>query len=155
MDAQVTPPPLPTAALRARKWRTPGAMRTIVTAAVIVAVSCSAASAQSAGEMLTNCAPVETAQSTATNGRRLPVSIQVGECVGYFNAMLDTRHALADGTDPAKKITALHFCPPQGVSTWQMIAVFSAYTRAHPEQHHLDTFWVSMGAFTQAFPCNR
>ena len=90
--------------------------------------------------MLSYCAPVANALA-AGNGASVSATLEVGQCMGYFGALLQVSSVLG-------------YCTPHGISTEQMIAVFSAYERAHPEQHHIDAIWEAVSAFTQAFPCN-
>jgi hypothetical protein len=66
-----------------------------------------------------------------------------GLCVGFFWGALQFTTNEPGGL----------FCPPDGVTYQQLIAVFTTYARANPQMLHLPAGVMAGTALHQAFPC--
>ncbi|MBP1749190.1 MAG: hypothetical protein H6Q52_1729 [Deltaproteobacteria bacterium] len=96
-------------------------------------------------------------KSTWTTGNDL-----LGDCVKLENAMPNSPGADAAragrclGEVNGVSNTMFHYktiCPPNGVSAGQTVVIVLRYLRAHPEDLHMNSSLLIMGALSEAFPC--
>lgn len=106
-----------------------------------------AAHAETAQEMLSNCRKFATA--TVAEGKvMVPKDFASRVCWGAFAAI----QAGITGVDPSAGLVLGVCAPPESTRT-QLIAVFVRYADAHPERLHFDFFWTAVGALRDVFPC--
>jgi hypothetical protein len=80
-------------------------------------------------------------------------------CFGYLSALLDLRNMAAMGADCSqgwKKLNCypvLGFCPPDSVSSDQVLAIFLAYARNNAALWHEDAGGHFTAALIRAFAC--
>jgi hypothetical protein len=78
----------------------------------------------------------------------VPNTFDAGTCWGGFQ----TLHILLGLQTNGKQ--ALSSCPPTtGVSTGQLIAIFSEYAKRHPNRYQDYFAYVAVDAMAEAFPC--
>ena len=119
------------------------------TAAVVQA----AAQQDTAGQMLTACKAVPTAQvgtQAGTSEVRLPTDFYTGYCWGAFSSLQSA--TTAKDWRGRQQFDA---CVPPQATKLQLIAAFTHYAGNHPEQLDKDYFGVALDAFKDAFPCSR
>ncbi len=94
------------------------------------------------GSLLNDCTTLERRRGSGTLQ-----AAEYGFCLGVFTALLTTSHM----TDRRRPL--LPFCPPQEVTTGQMIAVFTAHARQRPAEYHWDARGAIFESMIAAFPC--
>ena len=117
-------------------------MRAILLGLLAVALLTKAVNAQegpaSANSILPGC------QRFSQEGEVRDLFAQ-GFCVGIVRTLLFTRHVLPPG---------FKFCPPENVTTAQMVRVVVAYIEGHPQRMHEDFRYLAIEAFHEAWPCS-
>ncbi|MFZ0563081.1 MAG: Rap1a/Tai family immunity protein [Terriglobales bacterium] len=79
----------------------------------------------------------------------------VTSCVGYVAGFVDgvSVYPIYAEAKAKQKVPKL-ICRPDGVEHGQLISVVLKYIRNHPEDAHLPTQLLIMGAIGEAFPCS-
>jgi hypothetical protein len=117
-------------------------------------VSWSAHAQRTIGELFTVCEDFERGARQNVGSVSLP-NINAGVCHGYFQAVghLAYFYTAAPG---GKSVKALRFMclPSNGPNVTQLIRMFMAYARAHPEEHHSSAVFGVVNAINSAFPCD-
>jgi hypothetical protein len=108
--------------------------------------------AQSAEEMISNCKELSEAK-ISDHKIAVPQDFESGVCWGAFGTVLDAIFVVPDSFP--KDGPMLHVCAPQEVTVTEIIQIFIAYTKQHPEQLHKEYFFVALAALKGAFPCQR
>jgi hypothetical protein len=137
-----------------KDWHRIGASAVII-AAINYSPAMAFASHLTTGQMLSYCSPVEAAPIAIDGTKKIDSTLSAGICVGYFGALTDVDVVFDIFREQLASARNLQYCLPEHTNTRQLIAVFCTYARAHPEEHHEQTFWTALKAFTQAFPCKR
>jgi hypothetical protein len=120
---------------------------------LVVAISIAPSiGAQSAEEMVSNCKELSEAKISA-HQISVPQDFETGVCWGSFGTILDAIFVVPDSFP--KDGPMLHVCAPQEVTVTQLVQIFIAYTKQHPEQLHKEYFFVALSALKGAFPCQR
>jgi hypothetical protein len=112
--------------------------------AVVLAVPGAAHAQISTMQMMEWCKPVLVAKPME--------SYQTGEgglCLGAFIAL----HALSYDHLYGHNESMLGVCPPSSVEPIQMVRIFDAYARQHPEIQHQSFEGTALAAFKPVFPC--
>ncbi|MDB5973708.1 MAG: hypothetical protein JWR07_468 [Nevskia sp.] len=103
-----------------------------------------------AGQMLSACKAVPTAQAAAGTEVRLPTDFYTGYCWGAFSSLQS-----ATTSKDWRGRQQYDACVPPQTTKMQLIAAFTRYAGNHPEQMEKDYFGVALDAFKDAFPCSR
>jgi hypothetical protein len=100
-------------------------------------------------EMLSNCRWIESLK-VEDGDYLLPRTPEAQQCWGAFN-VIQTVFSLVD---PDDRDHMFHICLPVGGSnaTIQLIGIFVAYAKKHPEEWNEYAFLVAQKAATEAFP---
>jgi hypothetical protein len=103
--------------------------------------------ADTAGDMLSNCRPIERA---TTRGQMISFAptYEAGLCWGAFAAV---QRATAFASD---RKPLLSVCAPENSTRAQFVAVFVHFVDRRPERRHEDWFIVAWDALRAAFPCS-
>jgi hypothetical protein len=115
-------------------------------AAALAVVLCmpSAAHADiSTMQMMEWCKPVVNATPLPDGNTRSVHTYESGTCSGAFLVL----HALSH------KAMLVGVCPPDGVGIVQMVRIFDAYARQHPEIQHQSFELTALAAFKPVYPC--
>jgi hypothetical protein len=112
-----------------------------------------AASMESAEEMASNCKGVAEARSSG-DSIEIPTTFAAGVCWGAFSGI---QQAILIVPNSATKYEdrILNVCAPMDSTRTELIQIFMAYTKQHPEQLHKDYFFVVMSALRAAYPCSK
>jgi hypothetical protein len=102
--------------------------------------------------MVSNCKELSEAKISA-HQISVPQDFETGVCWGSFGTILDAIFVVPDSFP--KDGPMLHVCAPQEVTVTQLVQIFIAYTKQHPEQLHKEYFFVALSALKGAFPCQR
>jgi hypothetical protein len=108
--------------------------------------------AQNAEEMVSNCKELSEAK-ISDHRIEVPQNFESGVCWGAFGAVLDAIFIVPDSFP--KDGPMLHVCAPKEVTLTELVQIFMAYTKAHPEQLHKEYFFVALAALKGAFPCSK
>jgi hypothetical protein len=108
--------------------------------------------AQSAEEMVSNCKELSEAKISA-HQISVPQDFETGVCWGSFGTVLSAIFVVPDSFP--KDGPMLHVCAPQEVTLTELVQIFIAYTKQHPEQLHKEYFFVALAALKGAFPCQK
>jgi Rap1a immunity proteins len=118
-----------------------------IAAALAVALSMpgEARSATPTNEMMEWCKPLADDQIPPNSSAPvMNLTFESGTCYGAFLAL----QALAYNK-------LLGVCAPNGVGVVQIVRLFDAYARQHPEVQHQSFEFTALAAMRLAFPCNR
>jgi hypothetical protein len=99
--------------------------------------------AESAEEMASNCKDIPSA-AIADGKIAIPQDFNSGVCWGAFASL-----------QAAIRFPFYDICAPENSTRSQLIQVFLAYMRQHPEKLNEDFFLAIYGATRQAFPCRK
>lgn len=111
--------------------------------AVVLSMPGEARSATPTNEMMEWCKPLADAQILPNSSARvMNFTFESGTCYGAFVAL----HALAYNK-------LLGVCAPNGVGVVQIVRLFDAYARQHPEIQHQSFELTALAALRLAFPC--
>jgi hypothetical protein len=121
---------------------------------VCLLVPWSAHAQQTTGDPFTVCEDYERGARQNVGSVSLP-NINAGVCHGYFQAVghLASFYRMEPGGQSVKALR-LMCLPSKGLSVAQLIRMFMAYARAHPEEHHQSAVFGVVNAINPAFPCN-
>lgn len=72
-------------------------------------------------------------------------------CAAFLSGWIESMHVMEVQFD----LKNPSVCLPKGVSGEQVVRVFNAWIREHPEQLHLDMRTVLLRALVHAFPCRQ
>ena len=104
-----------------------------------------------AGEMAEQCSAVLSSAKAAADPDALELdnTFAAGTCWGAFLAVQQFATLKISGS----RRMMFRVCLPEDTKTIQLILVFDAYLRKHPERQEEPFTIVAMGSFYQAFPC--
>jgi hypothetical protein len=102
-----------------------------------------------AGEMLSYCESIRDAKYRGSNVVEFPHTYYAGVCFGGFNAI----QRLLDIVYVGERKPALNVCTPKSIDAIQLVRVFDAYARRHPEEQHDHFTAVAVKAIAEVFPC--
>jgi hypothetical protein len=125
--------------------------RNVLPAVAAVALSISISNAQdrarTGGELLRDCAGIETlGETTAPIDRRVAAL----SCVNYIEGFVEGHDSVAAITRPAAR---RWFCLPKGVTIYQVASVVRKFLQDHPERLHERAAILTGVALLRAFPC--
>jgi len=104
-----------------------------------------------ASEMAEECESVLSSAKAASDPDALELdnNFSAGTCWGAFLSI----QQLASVQISGKKQTMFHVCLPEDTKLIQLIQVFDAYLKRHPERQEEPFTIVAMGSFYEAFRC--
>jgi len=114
----------------------------------LLAVACSTAHAQTAGEMLRSCEILQRNAHIEGDSVFLPPDIDARQCWGFM-AAVQQFSALADQSGKP----LLNWCTPEDTKQSDIVRIFVDYARAHPDKMNLIAAAVAYNAMADAFPC--
>ena len=71
-------------------------------------------------------------------------------CIGYVTGIDDYQTTLLNWSDLDEPL----FCPPDGVTSGQLVKIVTKRLNEHPEKLHLSASGSVANALAQAFPCS-
>ena len=116
--------------------------------AALLALTCPAASAASAEEMLAACRLITTAEATRQSAR-FPQTFGTGYCWGAFTS-IQRVIAHVDGNE----VRVYQVCASANVSLNRLIATFVAFAKRNPQRFREDFFDVAWDSLRVEFPCD-
>ena len=75
---------------------------------------------------------------------------KLGLCYGYITGIADYQTTLLNWSDLDEPL----FCPPDGVTSGQLVKIVTKRLNEHPEKLHLSASGSVANALAQAFPCS-
>ena len=115
-----------------------------------------AARAFSTMEMMEKCKALANAQILPESKAWIAdTSFESGTCYGAFVALHELSYDKVYFVgDAGRRDTMLSgVCPPDGIGVVQMVRIFDAHARQHPENQHIGFEWTALAALRQVWPC--
>jgi hypothetical protein len=108
-------------------------------------------------EMMEWCKPVVNATPLPDGKARVESTFESGICWGAFIALqsLSADHLYKNGINERlnQNESMLGVCPPTDSTMIQMVRIFDAYARQHPEIQHERFEFTALAALRQVYPC--